>query len=105
MRMLKAEIKNGIVYVDGKPVKDAVKLCEGKADSSGFFIIDKETFIYIAKTSQDLSSALDLLNNLISKISTGILASNGGGAITSPTFTADMQQLSQEVSQLKAKLT
>jgi hypothetical protein len=103
MRALAAEIKGGQVYVDGNIVASADKLCEDKTASNGYLIIDKDKVFYIVKTTEDLTKTLDILTALIDKLSSDILAANQGGAITAPTFQADLTQIKQQISQLKGQ--
>ena len=102
MKILEAQIKGGKVFVDDVEVSNVTVLCEGKSDSSGFFLIDKDKYFYITKTTQDLTSALDLIVSLADTISNG--AWTGSGAIAaSPALKAQLEQLKTQLNQLKQK--
>jgi hypothetical protein len=104
MRALKAEVKGGRVYVDGAIVEDAVMLCEGKSNSAGYFIIDKDEYFYLTKTTQDLTAALDKLISLIDALSSGFVdAVAQGSPPYKPTFLTNLETLKNDIDTLKAK--
>jgi hypothetical protein len=106
MRVLEAEIKGGKVYVDGAEALGVKLLCEGKSDSSGYFLIDKEQFFYITKTTQDLTTAFDKLINLINTLSTGFVdAAVQGSPVYKPNFITDLATLKQDIEQIKERQT
>lgn len=92
------KINNDIV------VPETSILSDGKASSTGILIINDEKKIYIAIPIDSIKAIIDNISSLCDILSTGILASNGGGAITSPTFTTNLTALKNTLTALKGNL-
>ena len=103
MRALKAEVKNGKIYVDGAAVEDAVMLCEGKSESEGFFVIDKDKYFYLTKTTQDLTAALNLIIEALQKITLQSLGTPSQGWASPPTLPTDLITVIKKAQELIEK--
>ena len=96
-----AECENGQVTVNGAPVPGAVVLSAGAAKSQGAALFSGASVFYIAVPMDTLDSLIDLVSQLADAVKNGVLASNAGGAITAPTFTAGLEQVKQNLQNLK----
>lgn len=103
-KIFKAEAKDGKVFVSGKEVPQTEILSQGKAASKGVMLLNGPDKVYIAVPIGSLKEILDLIKSLAAIAAGGILASNGGGNITTPDFTANMQKLAQAAGDLKDNL-
>ena len=101
---LTATCKNGKVTVNGAEVPGAVILPAGKAKSNGMAILSGEKVFYIAVPVDTLADLIDLVGTLADTVASGVLPSNGGGAITSGTFAADLAQIKTQLTQLKGAM-
>ncbi len=71
-KVLDASCLAGVVSVDGVPLLGATVLSEGVAASDGFAVLDEGNAWYIAKTSPDLETTLDKLNDVLSQLTTAL---------------------------------
>lgn len=92
------------VFVNGQEVPQVNILSQGKAASSGIMILNGTDKVYIAIPVDNLKQILDLVINLANSAASGILAENGGGSITTPTFAADMADIALSAAELKDNL-
>ena len=102
--VFKATCANGVVKIDGVELPDAVILSAGQADSQGAAIISGGEAFYVAVPIGTLTQLINLVAQLAQTVSTGVLSSNGGGAITSGTFAADLMNLKSQLDQLKGNM-
>jgi hypothetical protein len=103
MKIFSAEVKDGAVIADKGTVIGCPILGEG-GDSAGYLVISGDDLVYLPKTSPDLKETLTLFSTTLSTIASGVLAENGGGAITSGSFASDLAKLKKSVDELKGKL-
>ncbi len=96
-----ANCENGKVTVNGANVPGAVVLSSGKAKSRGMAVFSGDKVFYVAVPMATLDSLIDLVGTLAGTVASGVLASNGGGPITSGTFAADLQKIKQDLQALK----
>lgn len=100
-QVFNAVCENGQVTVNGAPVPGAVVLSAGAAKSQGAAVFSGPSVFYIAVPMDTLDSLIDLVGQLADAVKNGVLASNGGGAITSPTFATGLEQVKQNLQTLK----
>ena len=93
-----------MVKIDGVELPGAVILSAGQADSQGAAIISGGDVFYVAVPMGTLSQLIGLVGTLAQTVASGVLAGNAGGAITSPTFAADLAQLKAQLDQLKEQM-
>lgn len=103
-KIFKAQAKGGKVFVNGQEVPQTEILSQGKAASKGVMLLNGKDKAYIAIPIDSLKEILALIKSLASIAAGGILASNGGGNITTPDFAANMQKLAQAAGDLKDNL-
>lgn len=107
MKIFNASLKDGQVYIGDTPVPDATVLSQGAGNSSGILLLAENQCIYIAQISDDIKSALTLLADAFTKLSTDVKVATGGtsdvGGAT-PTFQKDMQQVAQKLNDLAGGL-
>ena len=103
-KIFNATAKDGKVSVNGQEVPQVNILSQGNAASSGIMILNGTDKVYITIPVESLKQILDLVINLANSAASGILAENGGGTITTPTFTADMADIAQSAAELKDNL-
>lgn len=103
MRVFNANVSGGQVFIGGNVVPGCPILGNG-GDSSGILVISQSELAYIPNTTPDLSQNIDIMIaaingaiNALNAISSGVLASNGGGAITTGTFATGIQAGVQEL--------
>lgn len=70
MRLLQAELKDGVVYIDEKPAGDVVIMSNGSNNSKGRVLIDKTMSVYIVDTQPDLVVVIDELKKLCDQLIT-----------------------------------
>ena len=103
-RAINAVCENGKVSVNGAEVPGAVILSAGQARSQGFAIFSGPDVFYVAVPIKTLSSLIDLTAQLTQAVASGVLASNGGGPITSSSFSADLAQLQSALNELEGAM-
>lgn len=103
-KIFKAEAKAGKVFVGGQEVPQTEILSQGKAASKGVMLLNGPDKVYIAVPVDSLKEILGLIKSLAATAAGGVLASNGGGNITTPDFAANMQKLAQAAEDLKDNL-
>ncbi|MCL2566505.1 MAG: hypothetical protein FWE18_00200 [Alphaproteobacteria bacterium] len=64
---------------------------------SNYTVIFENTLGEFDTFFSNLDSLINKISELVDKLSSGILASNGGGAITSPTFIADLTTIKTDL--------
>lgn len=99
-----AACESGKVTVNGAEVPDAVIVSAGKAKSQGVAIFSGAEVFYIAVPVETLSQLIELTAQLAQTVASGVLPSNGGGAITSGSFSADLAQLKSTLNNLKGAI-
>lgn len=102
--VFKATCSNGVVKINGVELPDAVILPAGQADSQGAAIISGGEAFYVAVPIETISQLIGLVSQLTQTVSSGVLPSNGGGAITSGTFAADLMNLKAQLDALKGNI-
>lgn len=117
MRVFSANCTAGIVTIGGKPVLNCPILGQG-GNSEGVVVISETELAYIPNTTPDLSDNIDAiveaLNAIVqtfTDISSGVLPSNEGGAITTGGFASgisagnqSLQGVITKLNELKARL-
>ena len=103
-KIIEATCTADVVKIDGQDITDVKILSAGKTASSGILIINGDDKTYIAIPIDSIKSFIDNVNNLIDKLSTGILASNSGGPITLGSFTSDLASVKSALTTLKGAL-
>lgn len=107
MKIFNASLKDGQVYIGDIPVPDATVLSQGTGNSSGILLLSENQCIYIAQISDDIKSALTLLANAFSTLSTDVEVATGGtsdvGGATI-TFQEDMQNVAKQLNDLAGRL-
>lgn len=103
-KIFKAQAKGGKVFVNGQEVPQTEILSQGQAESKGVMILNAKDKVYIAIPIDSLKEILALIKNLAETAASGVLASNGGGNITTPDYAANMQKLAQSAEALKDNL-
>ena len=103
MKIFSASVSGGKVKANGGEVVGCPILGEG-GDSQGYLIMAEGDLVYIPKTSPDLDKTLELLSTALNIIATNIFQRNGGGDITTQTFSTELTLLKNQVDELKEKL-
>lgn len=110
-RFIDAICTANIVTVSGVPILDAVILSEGIGPSTGILIVSEDKPYYIAKTSGDLSSTIDLITNTLTQLSATISAIIAALTIDKAAFSAGIAStvanivtLNVQIAALKAAL-
>jgi hypothetical protein len=105
-KVLEAICVGGVVTSEGVPVPAADILSEGVGASSGVLILDRDLAKYIAKTSPDLKSTLEILSSALTTIATSLTSIGAGmtGPTTAPppTLAVDVAQITLAVTELDA---
>lgn len=100
-KVISATCEGGRVFINGAEVPQAVILSAGQAKSTGCAVFSAENVFYVAVPVGTLTQLIGLVANLADTLTSGILASNGGGNITSGTFAAELARLKAELNNLK----
>lgn len=103
-KVIDASCASDVVSINGQTISDVKILSAGKSSSSGILIINGNDKIYVAIPIDSIKSFIDNVNNLIDKLSSGILPSNSGGQITSGSFTSDLAAVKSALTTLKGAL-
>lgn len=103
-KVFKATCVDGTVQIDGVELPGAVILSAGQADSQGAAIISGKDAFYVAVPIDTLGVLIELVAQLAQTVSSGVLPSNGGGAITSGTFSTDLMNLKNKLDVLKGHI-
>lgn len=98
MRVFSANVTNGQVMADGGIVFDCPILGQG-GDSTGVLVISENELAYIPNTTPDMAEEITIIKTVLGDIATtfnaissGVLPSNAGGAITSGSFTSGISE-------------
>lgn len=70
MQLLLAELKGGVVYIDGEPASDVKFLCGGETDSVGRVLITESESIYIVDTQPDLMLVIEQMKGICDQLVT-----------------------------------
>ena len=100
-KAIRATCEGGKVFVSGAEVPQAVILSAGQAKSQGCAVFSGGNVFYVAIPVETLTQLIGLVSTLADTLSAGIMASNGGGPITSATFAAELAGLKTELNKLK----
>ena len=103
MRIFKATCKDKQVILDNTVVPDCPILGEG-GDSSGWLIIADAEFVYLPKTTPDVSEFIGQTMDALQVIASGVLKSNAGGDITTANFSTDLLKVRSNLEKLKGQL-
>ena len=103
MKIFEAEMSDGEITANGGKVTGCPVLGQG-GDSKGYLIMAEDKLVYLPKTSPDLDKTLELLSTALNIIATNIFQRNGGGDITTQTFSTELALLKNQVDELKGKL-
>lgn len=108
MRILEAICSEGKVFIGNGAVEvPNVKILSEGGDSEGILLMAGGELVYVAQTSPDLKSALTIIKSAFTTLSGDVVAATGGltdiGGAT-PTFAADMLQVSANLNELIGKL-
>lgn len=87
--------------MSGAEVPQAVILSAGQARSAGCAFFSGPDVFYVAVPVGTLTQLIGLVSNLTDTLTSGILASNGGGPITSGTFATELAQIKTALNELK----
>lgn len=96
----KASCKSNTVTVDGVELPGAEILSAGQAQSQGIAILCGGDAFYVAIPKETLAQLISLMRTLVQTVQTGILPSNGGGAIVDGTFATQLAALKQQLDTL-----
>lgn len=100
MKIFKAVCAGGQVIAEGLPVQGCEILGEGGA-SEGWLVLGEGDAVYLPKTTPDLKTTLDFIEDIIKEMSSGILDQNAGGAIVAGTFKANLTLLLTKIEAFK----
>ena len=103
MKIFEASVSDGQIQADKGVIVDCPILGEG-GDSTGYLIQAEGKLVYFPKTSPDLKETLEHISEALNIIATGIFPANLGGDITTSTFASDVQNIKQQIDELKGKL-
>lgn len=103
-KTISATCEGGKVFVEGQEVPQAVILSAGQAKSAGCAVFSGSDVFYVAVPVDTLTQIISLVSNLTDTLSAGIMASNGGGPITSDSFSAGLAALKVELIKLKGAM-
>ena len=103
-KAINATCEGGKVFVDGVEVPHAVILSAGQKKSQGCAIFSASDVFYVCVPVETLKELINIVVKMTDKLSSGVLASNGGGNITSPTFSEDLSALKTELNNLKGAM-
>lgn len=103
-KAINAVCENGKVTVNGAEVPGAVVVSAGQAKSEGVAIFSGPDVFYVAVPVQTLVQLIELTARLAQTVASGVLSGNGGGAITSGSFAADLAQLKSALNELKGAM-
>lgn len=103
-KVFKASCKNKQVTINGTQVPGALIASAGVAESEGFLIFCGPDAVYVAVPVESMKQIITLTADLADKVASGVLASNAGGNITSPTFSAELTQIKNQFEKLKEAL-
>lgn len=70
MLLLEAEVKDGVVYIDGKKADDVTILATGQNNSKGRVLIAENISVYIVDTQPDLQAVIDEMKKLCDQLIT-----------------------------------
>lgn len=76
----------------------------GQEKSAGCAIFSAGNVFYVAIPVATLTKLIELLSTLIDTLSSGVLPKNGGGPITSDSFSAGLAALKAELIKLKGAM-
>lgn len=100
-KTISATCEGGKVFINGAEVPQAVILSAGVAKSQGCAVFSGGQVFYVAVPVDTLTQIISLVSNLTDTLSAGIMASNGGGPITSDSFSAGLAALKAELIKLQ----
>lgn len=100
-KAISATCEEGKVFINGAEVPQAVILSAGQAKSTGCAVFSGPDVFYVAVPVGTLNQLIGLMTALTDTLTSGILASNTGGPITSGSFAAELAQLKAELNSLK----
>lgn len=103
MQIFKATCKSKQVLLDNAVVPNCPILGEG-GDSSGWLVIADAEFVYLPKTTPDISEFIGHTMNALQVIASGVLKSNAGGDITTANFSTDLLKVRSDLEKLKGRL-
>lgn len=70
MKLLKAELKNGVVHIDDVPAADVEILAKGEKNSAGRVLIGDKFAVYIVDTQPDLVDVIGKLSEICEQLIT-----------------------------------
>jgi len=101
-KVLNATCEGNVVSAEGVQVPGVTVLSEGVSASSGILILEEEKKTYLAKTSPDLKSALQLIISALTSIDTnGYIISSGPDVPGGPKAASAISQLTALKDALK----
>lgn len=101
-KVLDATCANNKVTCEGVEVPNVTILSEGIAESSGLLILEEDKKTYVAKTTPDLKSALQLIISALTAIDTnGYIVSSGPDVPGGPKAASMISQLTSLKDALK----
>lgn len=103
MQIFKSKCKNKQVLLNNAVVPNCPILGEG-GDSSGWLVIADAEFVYLPKTTPDISEFIGHAMNALQVIASGVLKSNAGGDITTANFSADLLKVRSDLEKLRGHL-
>lgn len=84
-KVIRATCSDLEVVAAGVPVPSAEIFSEGKGDSDGVLIIDRDEAFYIPNTTPDLKETLDKVVDALTSIASALSALDGAGFLIAAT--------------------